>query len=162
MFTHVIVPLDGTHEAKAAIPVARVLAALGGGRLSLVRVVRRPAGLFVSHINRIREASAYLEEVVPDMLAGVNVPIATHVRSGDVVEAILNEVDESASNVIVMTTRGHGGMVRAVLGSVASELLKKSPVPVVLVRGGARPIHQLRHILVPVDGEPESEQALET
>jgi nucleotide-binding universal stress UspA family protein len=43
---------------------------------------------------------------------------------------------------------------------VASELLNKSPVPLVLVRAGARPIHQLQHILVPIDGSPESEQAL--
>src|SRR5689334_14014608 len=104
MFTNVIVPLDGTQEAKAAIPVARVLAALGGARLSLLRVVHRPAGLFASHVNQVREASAYLEEVARDTLAGVNLPIATHVRSGDVVEAILNEIDESASNVVVMTT----------------------------------------------------------
>jgi nucleotide-binding universal stress UspA family protein len=160
MFTNVIVPLNGSHDAEAAIPVARILAALGGGRLSLLRVVHRPAGLFASHLNQVREASAYLEEVVRDTLAGVNLPIATHVRSGDVVEAILNEVDESASNAIVMTTRGHGGVVRAVLGSVASELLGKSPVPVVLVRAGARPIYQFQQILVPVDSAPESEQAL--
>jgi nucleotide-binding universal stress UspA family protein len=162
MFTNVIVPLDGSQQAEAAIPVARILAALGGGRLSLLRVVHRPAGLFASHVNQVREASAYLEEIVCDTLAGVNLPIATHVRSGDVVEAILNEIDESASNVIVMTSRRHGGVVRAVLGSVASELLGKSPVPVVLVRAGARPIHQLRHILVPVDNAPESQQAVTT
>jgi nucleotide-binding universal stress UspA family protein len=114
-------------------------------------------------VNQVHAASAYLEEVVRDTLAGVNLPIATHVRSGDVVEAILDEVDESASNVIVMTTRGHGGVVRAVLGSVASELLGKSPVPVLLVRAGARPIaQQVRQILVPVDGSAESEQSLAT
>src|ERR1051326_4481101 len=134
MFTNVIVPLDGSQQAEAAMPVARTLAALGGGRLSLLRVVHRPAGLFASHVNQVREASAYLENVVRDRLAGVNLPIATHVRSGGVVEAILNDVDDSASNVIVMTTRGHGGVVRAVLGSLASEALGKSPVPVVLVR----------------------------
>ena len=60
------------------------------------------------------------------------------------VEAILDEVDGSASSVIVMATRGHSRVVRAVLGSVASELLGKSPVPVVLVRAGGRPIDQVR------------------
>jgi nucleotide-binding universal stress UspA family protein len=163
MFTNVIVPLDGTHEAAAAIPVARTLVALGGGRLSLLRVVHRPAGLFASHGNQVREASAYLDVVVRDKLAGVDLPIATHVRSGDdVVEAILDEVNGNASSVIVMTTRGHAGIVRAVLGSVASELLGKSPVPVVVVRAGVRPIEQVRQILVPIDLAPESEQALAT
>jgi nucleotide-binding universal stress UspA family protein len=160
MFTNVIVPLDGTPEAVAAIPVARTLAALGGGRLSLVRVVQRPAGLFASHVNQVRDAAAYLERVVAQKLAGVDLSISTHVRSGDVVQGILGEVDENASSVIVMTTRGRGGVARAVLGSVASGLLAKSPVPVVLVRAGTRPVSELREILVPVDGSPESERSL--
>ena len=138
MFTNVIVPLDGSHEAAAAIPVARTLAALDGARLSLLRVVHCPVGVFASHVNQVREASASLDAVVCDKLAGVDLPIATHVRSGDVVEAILDEVNGSTSSVIVMTTRGHVGVVRAVVGSVASELLGKSPVPVVLVRAGVR------------------------
>jgi nucleotide-binding universal stress UspA family protein len=162
MFTNVIVPLDGSHEASAAIPVARTLAALDGARLSLLRVVHRPVGVFASHVNQVREASAYLDAVVRDKLAEVDVPIATHVRSGDVVEAILDEVNGSASSVIVMSTRGHAGVVRAVLGSVASELLGKSPVPVLLVREGVHPIDQVRQIVVPIDPAPESEQALAT
>jgi nucleotide-binding universal stress UspA family protein len=160
VFTNVIVPLDGSHDAAAAIPVARTLAALGGGRLSLLRVVHRPAGLFASHVNQVREASAYLDRVVRDQLAGLDLTVSTHVRSGDVVDAILAEVDGSGSSLIVMATRGHGGVVRAVLGSVASELLGRSPVPVVLVRAGARPIEKLHQILVPIDGSPESEQPL--
>src|ERR1051326_4226152 len=106
MFTNVIVPLDGSQQAEAAMPVARTLAALGGGRLSLLRVVHRPAGLFASHVKQIREASAYLEEVVRDTLAGVNLPIATHVRSGEVVEAILNEINGSECGAIVRPTPG--------------------------------------------------------
>jgi nucleotide-binding universal stress UspA family protein len=51
-------------------------------------------------------------------------------------------------------------VVRAVLGSVASELLGRSPVPVVVVRAEARPVDGLHHILVPIDGSPESEQSL--
>ena len=75
MFTNVIVPLDGSHEATAALPVARTLAALDGGRISLLRVVHRPVGVFASHVNQVREASAYLEEVVRDKLAGFDLPM---------------------------------------------------------------------------------------
>jgi nucleotide-binding universal stress UspA family protein len=162
MFTNVIVPLDGSREATAALPVARTLATLGGASMSLVRVVHRPAGLFTAHANEVRDASAYLEEVVRDRLGGADVAISTQVRSGDVVEAIIGEVSEAGSDVIVMATRGHAGVVRAVLGSVSSELLSKSPVPVVLVRAGARPMDSVREILVPIDGTPESEQSLST
>jgi len=160
MFTKVIVPLDGSRDATAALPVARTLAALGGASVSLVRVVHRPAGLFAAHANDVRDASAYLDEVVRERLGGLDRPVSTHVRSGDVVEAIIGEVGDGGSDVIVMATRGHAGVVRAVLGSVASELLSKSPVPVVVVRAGARPMDSVRQILAPVDGSPESEQSL--
>jgi nucleotide-binding universal stress UspA family protein len=122
--------------------------------------VHHPAGLFASHVNQVRDASTYLDEVVRNQLAGVDLSVSTHVRSGGVVEAILAELDGDSSSVIVMATRGYGGLTRAVLGSVASELLSKSPVPVVVVRAEAHPVDDLRHILVPIDGSPESEQSL--
>jgi hypothetical protein len=50
-------------------PLARTLAALGGGRLSLLRVVHRQTGLFASHANQVREAFAYLDGVVRDQFA---------------------------------------------------------------------------------------------
>jgi nucleotide-binding universal stress UspA family protein len=116
--------------------------------------------LFASHVNQVREASAYLDEVAREQLSGLGSTVSTHVRSGDVVDSILAEVDESGSSVIVLATRGRGGVVRAVLGSVASELLGRSPVPVVVVRAEARPVDDFRHILVPIDGSPESEHSL--
>jgi nucleotide-binding universal stress UspA family protein len=160
LFTKVIVPLDGSRQATAALPVARTLAALAGATISLVRVVHRPADHFAAHANEVRLASSYLDEVVRDRLGGGNLPVSTHVHSGDVVEAIIREVGEGESAVIVMATRGHGGVVRAVLGSVASELLSRSPVPVVVVRSGTRALDGVRQILVPIDGSPESEQSL--
>jgi nucleotide-binding universal stress UspA family protein len=160
MFTKVIVPLDGHNEATASLPVARTLAEANGAGIALLRVVDRPAGLFASHANDVHEAAEYLEQVARDELGSHDLRLTTQVRSGDVVEAILGEADEPGS-VVVMATRGHGGVVRAVLGSTASELLHRSPVPVVLLRADARPSVGLKTILAPVDGSPQSEQSLE-
>jgi nucleotide-binding universal stress UspA family protein len=63
--------------------------------------------------------------------------VAPEVRSGDVPEAILAEIDERGVDLVVMATRGHSGLVRAVLGSVTSEVVSRSPVPVVLLRVSA-------------------------
>ena len=159
MFTNVIVPLDGSHEATAALPVARTLAAAADARIRLLRVVRRPAG---SHASDVHAAADYLDSVVRDELQTSALPTSTHVRSGDVVQEILNQVDEEEGAAIVMATRGHGGVVRAVLGSVASELLARSPVPIVLVGADGRPAGTLQTLLVPLDGSPESATALST
>jgi nucleotide-binding universal stress UspA family protein len=160
MFTNVIVPLDGSREATAALPFARALGAAAGARIRLLRVVRRPAGLFAAHANEVHDAAAYLAKVVRDEFSSPGSNVSTHVGSGDVVEAILRELDDGGSDVIVMATRGHGGMVRAVLGSVASELLSRSPVPVVLLRSDSPSSETVGTILAPLDGSPESEESL--
>ena len=160
MFTNVIVPLDGNREATAALPTARALAAAAGARMSLVRVVHRPAGPFASHANEVHEAADYLDRVVRDKLGSAAVPISTQVRSGDVAAEIVRQVEDDARGIIVMATRGHGGVVRAVVGSVASELLAQSPVPIVLLRADGRPSPALKTLLVPLDGSHESATAL--
>ena len=160
MFKNVIVPLDGGREATAALPTARALAAAAGAHMSLVRVVRRPAGPFASHANEVHEASEYLDRVVRDKLGSAAFPISTHVRSGDVAAEIVGQVEDDTRAVIVMATRGNGGVVRAVLGSVANELLAQSPVPIVLLRADGRPSTALKTLLVPLDGSHESATAL--
>jgi nucleotide-binding universal stress UspA family protein len=162
MFTNVIVPLDGSREATAALRIARTLAAAAGARLSLLRVVRRPAGPLAPHAKEVHAAADYLDRVVHDKLPSSALPVSTYVRSGDVAQEILNQIDQEEAPLIVMATRGHGGVVRAVLGSVASELLAQSRVPIVLVRADGRPSSALQTLLVPLDGSAESATALST
>jgi nucleotide-binding universal stress UspA family protein len=160
MFTTVVVPLDGSQEATAALPTARAIAVPVGARMSLVRVVRRPAGSFASHADEMREAATYLDGIVHKKLHSAELSISTHVRSGEIAAEILNQVHDVGPDVIVMATRGRGGVRRAVLGSVASELVAESPVPVILLRTNSHLSPTLKALLVPLDGSPESAEVL--
>jgi nucleotide-binding universal stress UspA family protein len=65
-----------------------------------------------------------------------------------------------------MTTHGRGAMARFWLGSVADEMVRHLPIPILLVRPGeGEPMwaHDpvLKHILLPLDGTPLAEQMLE-
>ena len=151
MFSTVLVPLDGSPAAATALPAARALALAFGARVSLLRVVRRPVALLDGHADEIREAAAYLDGLARELSAS-NLRVQTHVRSGEVAEAILAEIAERHVDLVVMATRGHSGVVRAVLGSVAGEVLSRSPVPVVLVRAKGRRVSAVKRLLVPVDG----------
>jgi nucleotide-binding universal stress UspA family protein len=162
MFTKVLVPLDGTRDATAALPIARTLAAAAGARISLLRVVRRHANPLAPHATDVHDAADYLDRVVRDNLQSTVLPVSTHVRSGDVAQEIINQLDQEEAEVIVMATRGHGGAVRALLGSVASDLLAQTPVPVVLLRADGRAIRALKTLLVPLDGSYESATARST
>jgi nucleotide-binding universal stress UspA family protein len=159
MFSTVLVPLDGSPAAEMALPTARGLATALGAQVNLLRVVRRPVGLLDGHAAAIREAASYLDGLARELSAS-NLRVRTQVRSGDVAEAILAEIGEARVDLVVMATRGHSGLVRAVLGSTASEVLSRSPVPVVLLRADSRGLSGVKRLLVPLDGSAGAALAL--
>jgi nucleotide-binding universal stress UspA family protein len=66
----------------------------------------------------------------------------------------------------MLTTHGRGPLARFWMGSVSDELVRHLPVPVLLVRPGEHPPEfepepKLKHILVPLNGEPLAEKMLD-
>jgi nucleotide-binding universal stress UspA family protein len=80
-----------------------------------------------------REAASYLEHVAERLRRrGITVQ-CVHPESSPA-DAILEHARRSNSDVIALTTHGRGGLGRLVFGSVADEVLRKAPCPVLLVR----------------------------
>ena len=159
MFTNLLVPLNGNPAATTALRTAHALATAPGAHLHLLRVIRPPVAMIDSRADQIREAAGYLDGVARELNTG-DVSVPTHVRSGDVADEILTAIGDLRADVVVIPTRGHSGMVRAVLGRVATEILSRSPIPVVLLRADGRQISAIERILVPVDGSPGTALAL--
>jgi len=61
----------------------------------------------------------------------LEVPFAAHLLEGRAAEVILEEAKKH--DLIVMGTHGRTGLDRLLLGSVAQEVVRKSPKPVLLV-----------------------------
>jgi len=59
------------------------------------------------------------------------------VRAGDASEQILEVIDELRPRIVVMGTHGRSGLARWFMGSVAEQVARRSPIPVLTVR--ARP-----------------------
>jgi nucleotide-binding universal stress UspA family protein len=55
--------------------------------------------------------------------------------SDDVIGALMDHAEEVKADLIVVGDHGHGALMRALLGSVASALVHKAPCPVLVVRG---------------------------
>jgi nucleotide-binding universal stress UspA family protein len=98
---------------------------------------------------------------------GVNVNVI--VRLGTPAEAILETVQEQRATMVALATHGAAGVSRLLLGSVTEEVLRRSPVPVLVIRpfwsyevqlprGSEHP--PLRTLLVPVDGTDLSTASL--
>jgi nucleotide-binding universal stress UspA family protein len=123
------------------------------------------------HAAREREArtseKAYLDAFA-DQLRNQSsaLAITSATLRGPVAEALLEYVRRSRSDLVVMTSRGHGGLRRLWLGSVADAVIRGSVVPVLLVRpdesASPRPVlENLSRILVPLGGSALSETILE-
>ncbi len=167
MFTHLLVPLDGSVMAESALPMAADIAARTHAALTLVHVIERNAPSEVHserHLVTPREAAAYLTEVSRrPICAGLSVQ--THVHEAevrDVARSITEHTAELAPDLVVMSTHGRGGARRLFSGSMAQQVIGLGATPVLLVwpNGEAGSREGWHLILAPVDGNPSHEKGL--
>jgi nucleotide-binding universal stress UspA family protein len=136
MYAHVLVPLDRSSAAEEAIGSAFHIAEASGARVTLLTVVEdAPVGLTVPERARSgwrAEAAAYMTEL-NERLPEHAVPIATHVASGHVAEAIRRFAAQESIDLIVMATHGAASQPAFALGGTAWNLLQTAKLPVLLV-----------------------------
>jgi nucleotide-binding universal stress UspA family protein len=83
------------------------------------------------------------------------------IKHGEVWDALQCVVDQRKADVIVAGTRGRRGLSKLVMGSVAEEILRLSPVPVLTVPPTAQSrLSEIRNILYPTDFSVDSLCAL--
>lgn len=168
MFKHILVPLDGSPLAEAALSAARYLAEQFNARLTLFHVVEEDAPEQVHgqpHLTGSAQAQAYLEGIRQGTLAGLQ-QTECHVHetaTAQVVESIINHAEELGHDLVVMCSHGKGRSLHLLLGSIAQQVLAGGTVPVVIIHpdeaGAPRPFHCTR-LLVPLDDNPDHQQIL--
>ena len=174
-FRSILVPLDGSSFAEEAVPLASRIARGAGGKLRLMLVHELPPApldlatekLYTSIELATRKSErGYLRGIQAKLRDdGVRV-LSAVTLTGPVGPALARYVRETGIDLVVMATHGRGGIRRAWLGSVADHLIRNLEVPVLLVRpkeDKAAPAHRpgVGEILVPLDGSPLAEEALE-
>ena len=65
--------------------------------------------------------------------------LTTSTAIGTPVDRILDYIDKSHIDLAVMGTHGRGPVGHLLLGSVAERIVRRSPVPVLTVKGDVRP-----------------------
>lgn len=146
MFKHLLIPLDGSGFAEAALPYALELAAQFDSEITLLRVIMPPrpgegalspesAGLMITLRDSLyREAIDYLQ-LHKGSLRQQN--FRAHyqvVESDDIAAEIISSVRGCGADTVVMCTHGRGGLSRWLFGSVAMRVLQSATVPVLVVR----------------------------
>ncbi len=146
MFAHLLVPLDGSQLAEAALPSVRALAAKFGSTVTLLRVVRPPdvttstVGSAMTEVlstlsqYNLQEAEAYLREQQRSLRHDVQFVQRRVTMGNSIAQIILDTAASEEVDAIVMSTHGRGGLSRWVFGSVADKVLRQAHVPILLIR----------------------------
>ena len=128
----ILCPVDHTHRDSTTLRYAAQLARGLDGTMLIVEAVSLVRSILPS---AVRQAEAYVSGV-ESCLREEGLKAEWAVRKGDPANVIVAVAAEFQADLVVMTTRGRGGMERAVLGSVASAVLANCPKPVLFLKEG--------------------------
>ncbi|MFB6160931.1 MAG: universal stress protein [Haloferacaceae archaeon] len=150
-YRNVLVPTDGSDLALRALDEALALAELSGATIHVLYVVddakvaELAAGTGVDDVSidgdvdrlfeRFEAVGEHAIDDLCDRAANRGLALTTAIRKGLPEEEILAYVDGNGIDLLVMGTHGRRGLQRYILGSTTERVLRKSPVPVLAVRG---------------------------
>ncbi|MBV8345076.1 MAG: universal stress protein [Candidatus Eremiobacteraeota bacterium] len=147
MPNRILVPVDGSEFSNRALDFAATLATETNAEIVILNVVdlARVAVLSGGEAQLIpgclEEVRAEGQRVVEDACARVRAPVHASARvvTGSPVDAIEEVAADSKPSFIVMGTHGRSGLGRALMGSVAEGVVRRAPVPVMIVPPERRP-----------------------
>lgn len=180
----IVVPLDSSPLAEAALPLAVAIAGQGDLPLHLVAVNEPPqlvpgvggsmeAGTFDGYHDpgwvpeTGERQQEYLDRIAGD-LRDDGLSVEATVVDGLPATALREYAEEQDAALVVLATHGRGGLSRAWLGSTTDRLLRDMSVPMLIIRSSEDENGQPRmaastvprRVLVPLDGSPLAEQIL--
>lgn len=145
MFNHILVPVDGSDNALAALDKAVELSGIVGARLSLITVYRH-FSLLEASFSMVRHEDpgpmddamrAYAKEIAEHakahaVQAGATDPHA-FVKNGPVARSIVAFARQHDVDLIMMGGRGVGSTESYLLGSVSHKVTGTSHCPVMVI-----------------------------
>jgi nucleotide-binding universal stress UspA family protein len=169
MFKHILVPLDGSKLAEAALPAALSLAKTYNSQVTLLHIIEQDAPAEVHrdrHLTEAGEAKAYLAGIAKQTFPA-HLKVNLHVHTSPVADVALSIVDHSSGEIrpdlIILSSHGNSGMHDLFFGNIAQQVAAASGIPVFLIKPDeTNTTFQVRHILVPLDNESVHDKALPT
>jgi nucleotide-binding universal stress UspA family protein len=145
MYKRILVPIDGSETSQRGLREAIALAKMLGAKMHLIHVISDYAVMVeMSSAIDFAKFRAGLHQHGRDLLESTAAEVRTagveastglcDPKSGRVADAIVQEASDAQCDLIVIGTHGRRGFDRALMGSDAERVLRRSPVPVLLVR----------------------------
>jgi nucleotide-binding universal stress UspA family protein len=142
----IVLAVDGSEEAKMAARAAAKLSAGTGSEVHVIYVLPSPERLYSHHsyseemkeslLEQVRtEARTFLDEQARGVGSGGGAVAQTYLATGRPDEEIVELAEEVGAGMVVIGSRGLGGISRALLGGVSESVSRHAHCPVMVVRG---------------------------
>ena len=141
--TTILLATDGSEEAQLAATTAADLAQKTNSELHVLTVgpdyplyelPEHPAEFEDVVSENRREAKEMLEQQAKRIEQSGGTIKETYIREGRAAEEIVEVAEELGAGLIVMGSRGHGRLRRALMGSVSDAVVRHAHCPVTIVR----------------------------
>jgi universal stress protein A len=140
-YRRILWPTDFSPLARAALPHAVALASDAGAELVLFHVLPLPAAyaeisgaMWIPLQRKIRAAAQRRLRGLERQVTGPNFRTHTVLTEGVPFLQIVRAAKRLRCDLIVLATHGRTGVVHAIMGSVAENVLRRAPCPVLTVR----------------------------
>ena len=146
MYQRILVPVDGSPTSNRGLAEAVKVAKLTGAQVRLLHVVdgmpfvmsvEGYGGMATDVLTLLREAGEGILQQARTLVKDNGIAVDTVMFDsfgGRLCDHVLEQVKEWRADLVVLGTHGRRGVSRALLGSDGEQLLRTSPVPVLLVR----------------------------
>jgi nucleotide-binding universal stress UspA family protein len=151
MFKKILVCLDGSTLAEQILPYATEQARRFDSELVLFRAFSEPSAISLAlpgmpgvpiDTGRVekhlmedeREAETYLKSLADKLQVETRLMVSYDKMLGSAGPAIVEYCETQEIELIAIATHGRSGLGRAVLGSVADHVIRRSGMPILLVR----------------------------
>lgn len=136
MPTRVLIPVDGSDRSWEAFEYATEL--FENPRLTVLYVVDPAEGDYLDEGDEPVEQSAEIREQVAARaesdFSGNPDAVTVEIATGKPAQTIIDHTKNNDVDHVVIASRGRSGVRRLLLGSVAEKVLRRSSVPVTVVR----------------------------
>lgn len=137
-FKTILFATDFSPASSVAFGVASALARDYRARIIVLHViepVRMGFAEFNTYVGPDEDKGMAMEQLKAIKAPAPTVTIEHRLLEGHPADVIVETAAETGADLVVMGTMGRSGLTRLVMGSVAEEVLRRSPCPVLTVRG---------------------------
>jgi nucleotide-binding universal stress UspA family protein len=168
-FQKLVVPVDFSEHAEAALDAALALAKTSKATVHLVHAYEIPLGTIPPYgvevpqalLIGVRDAAARRLEKAADKVRASGVACEAHLSHGPTATTIAETAKQLGADLIVMGTRGLTGLKHVLLGSVAERVVRTAPCPVLTLKSDGAAFTRPQRILVPTDFSEQARPALD-